>query len=80
MSSSNFHIVSNRNNRNLQRTGNRSFKTRKREFLGRDIPRSLKPLRDQYDSTDRTPPVWKRAVVMTLYLSIAAAFIYALCI
>ena len=73
-----YHIISNRNNRNLQRTGKRSFKTRKDDFLGRDIPRSDKPLRDQYNYADRTAPLWKRAIVMTLFLTIVGVLIYAM--
>jgi len=72
------HIVSNRNNRNLQRKGNRSFKTRRGDFFNRDIKQSEKPLHDQYAYIDRTAPLWKRVLVLSLYLILVGVLVYGL--
>lgn len=70
--------VSGKNNRKLQRTGNSAYKSRKREFLGRNIARTEKPLHDQYNYADRTPPRWKRALVLLTVLAIVVVLGYVL--
>lgn len=72
------HNISNRNNRNLQRTGNRSFRTGRGDFFNRDIKQSEKPLHDQYTYTDRRAPLWKRVLMLSLYLILVGLLVYAL--